>query len=167
MCAAPTITIESSGGVALAVYDLGGDGPPLLFAHATGFCASVWAPVAAHLADRHCWALDFRCHGRSGRPDDDDLAWAGTADDVLAVVDGLALEHPDGVGHSMGGAALLLAEQRRPGTFGHLWAFEPVVIPPGVLPDDPQANPLAGGAARRRDTFPSAQAAVDNFASKP
>ena len=167
MCAAPTLSIDSSNGVSLALYDLGGDGPPLLFAHATGFCAAVWGPVAHHLSERHCWALDFRCHGRSGRPDNDDLAWRGTGDDVLAVVDELGLAGSDGVGHSMGGAALLLAEQRRPGTFAHLWAFEPVVIPPGVLPDDPKANSLATGAARRRDTFPSAQAAFDNFASKP
>jgi pimeloyl-ACP methyl ester carboxylesterase len=167
MCAAPTTSIESSHGVRLAVYDLGGDGPAILFAHATGFCASIWGPVANHLQDRHCWALDFRCHGRSTRPEDDDLQWRGTADDVLAVIDELGLSGADGVGHSMGGAALLMAEQRRPGTFGHLWAFEPVVIPPGVLPDDPGSNSLATGAARRRDTFPSAKIAFDNFASKP
>jgi pimeloyl-ACP methyl ester carboxylesterase len=167
MCAAPTRFVDSTNGVSLALYDLGGDGRPLLFAHATGFCASIWGPVADHLPDRHCWAVDFRCHGRSSRPDDDDLDWRGTADDVLAVVDELDLSGADGVGHSMGGAALLLAEQRRPDTFAHLWAFEPVVIPPGIMLDDPGSNRLATGAARRRDTFPSAEAAFDNFASKP
>jgi pimeloyl-ACP methyl ester carboxylesterase len=160
-------TVASSHGVRVAVHDLGGEGPPVLFAHATGFCGPVWRPVAAHLHDRRCWALDFRCHGRSTRPDDDDLDWAGTADDVLAVLDALGLEGTVGVGHSMGGAALLLAEQRRPGTFAALWLFEPIVIPPGSGIDDPDANPLAVGAARRRESFPSVQAALENFGSKP
>ena len=159
--------ITSSHGVEVALHDLGGDGPPILFAHATGFCGPVWGPVAQQLADHRCWALDFRCHGRSTRPDDDDLDWAGTADDVLAVVDALGLEGAVGVGHSMGGAALLLAEQRRPGTFAALWLFEPIVIPPGSGMDDPETNPLSVGAARRRETFDSLDAAEANFASKP
>src|SRR5690349_20798784 len=110
-------TVTSTQGVELALHDLGGDGPPILFAHATGFCGPIWGPVAEHLADHRGWALDFRCHGRSTRPLDDDLSWRGTGDDVLAVVDALGLVDLVGVGHSMGGAALLLAEQRRPGTF--------------------------------------------------
>jgi pimeloyl-ACP methyl ester carboxylesterase len=160
-------TVESTAGVQLAVHDLGGDGPPVLFAHATGFCAPIWGPVAEQLPGWHGWALDFRCHGRSTRPIDDDLDWAGTADDVLAVVDALDLHGAIGVGHSMGGAALLLAEQRRPGTFAGLWLFEPIVIPPGTFPEDGGSNPLAEGAARRRDVFPSFDAAYDNFAAKP
>ena len=67
----------------------------------------------------------------------------------------------------MGGAALLLAEQRRPGTFAALWLFEPVVFPTGGPTGAPRANPLAEGARRRRATFPSYEAALANFASKP
>ena len=160
-------SVTSSHGVELALHDLGGSGAPVLFAHATGFCGPIWGPVAEHLADHRCWALDFRCHGRSTRPADDDLSWLGTGDDVLAVVDALGLEGAVGVGHSMGGAALLLAEQRRPGTFASLWLFEPIVIPAGSPLGDPESNPLSIGAARRRETFASMEAAYDNFASKP
>lgn len=56
--------LPSTDGVQLATYDLGGDGPPLVMAHATGFCAGVLSPLASHLADRfHCWAYDGRGTG--------------------------------------------------------------------------------------------------------
>src|SRR5579872_6944966 len=110
-----TSRARTADGVGIACYDLGGSGPVLLLAHATGFCAAVLAPLAARLADRfHCIAFDERAHGLSDRPADEDFGWYGFAADVLAVVDHLGLEQPLGFGHSCGGAALLLAEETRP-----------------------------------------------------
>ena len=87
---------------------------------------------------------------------------------MLAVVDGLDLERPFGVGHSLGGAALIMAELRRPGTFRGLWCYEPVVMPPEMITEGPVPdNPLSAGARRRRDRFSSADAAIANFAAKP
>lgn len=158
--------VPSTDGVTVAVHDLGGDGPPALLAHATGFCGPVWRPLAAALGECHCFALDFRGHGRTPGPPGFDYSWDSFADDVLAVVDSLGLDRPLGVGHSKGGASLLLAEERRPGTFAALWCFEPVVFPPTTAAPGGE-NPLAAGALRRRPTFPSAQAALENFGSKP
>ncbi|MCX7619885.1 MAG: alpha/beta hydrolase [Acidimicrobiales bacterium] len=160
--------MPSTDGIEIAVHDLGGEGPVLLACHATGFHGHVWQPVARRLRDFHVFAPDFRGHGDSSAPHDLDYDWSGFADDVLAVVAELA---PSGeqivaAGHSKGGAALLLAEQRRPGTFAAVWCYEPVVFPPldGAHSLD---NPLAEGALRRRETFASAVAAFENFASKP
>ena len=161
------IVVESSDSVRIAVHDLGGTGPPVLFAHATGFCGPVWGPVADHLPDYRCWALDFRCHGRSTRPSSGDLSWSGTADDALAAIDAVGGDGWFGVGHSMGGAALLLAEQRQPGAFRGLWCFEPVVFPPAFVGIDDSDNPLALGAARRREVFESFDAARGTLAAKP
>ncbi len=73
-----------------------------------------------------------------------------------------------GIGHSKGGAALLLAEARRPGSFRALWLYEPVVFPPSMgAPAAPGPNSLAEGARRRRDHFESFEAAEANFAAKP
>jgi len=161
--------VASSDGVSLAVHDLGGDGPPLLLCHPTGFHGLTWSPVGWHLADRfHCWALDFRGHGDSTLPASDDLSWRGMADDVLAVVEliGGGDEPLLGVGHSMGGAALVLAEQAHPGTWAALWCYEPIVFPRPegrVLP----GNVLAESARRRRAVFPSRDAAFANYHAKP
>lgn len=149
------------------MHDLGGDGPPLLLVHPTGFCAQVLSPVAAGLGRAfHCWALDLRGHGATHSPAGLDYDWSGFADDALAAVRGLGLNRPMAFGHSSGGAALLMAEARHPGTFAALWCYEPIVWP------DPEkarsrAEKLAEGAARRRERFSSPAEALDNFASKP
>lgn len=152
----------------IAVHDLGGAGPPLLLAHATGFHGRVFQPLARHLSARfHCLALDERGHGDSGRPGNRGFEWQGFADDVTAVVDGLDLDHPLAFGHSCGGAALLLAEEARPGTFRTLYCFEPVVVPNDSVPPPDPGNPLSVGARHRRGSFPSREVALANYASKP
>jgi pimeloyl-ACP methyl ester carboxylesterase len=168
-------------GVDIAWYDLaaevgaGAGGRPVVLCHATGFHGHVWLPVAERLgaAGYHCYSFDQRGHGDSGRPVDGNFAWSGFATDVLAVIDAAGLasagerQRPLAAGWSCGGALLLLAEQRVPGTFGSLYLFEPVVPPMELPPDMPSQNPLAAGARRRREVFPSRQAAYDNYASKP
>lgn len=159
--------VRSTDQVDLRVHPLGGDGPPLLFAHATGFHGRVWEPIAAHLPQFTTWSIDLRAHGDSTAPVDRPLEWEGFADDVLAVVDALGLDRPYGVGHSKGGAALLLAEQRRPGTFRALYLYEPVVMPPEIATGRNPDNPLSNGARRRRDTFASVEEAIANYGAKP
>jgi pimeloyl-ACP methyl ester carboxylesterase len=165
---------RSSDGVEVALHDLGGrpHGVRLLFVHATGFCGPVFRPLAAVLGKRfRCWAVDLRGHGLSLTPEAVDYDWSGFADDVLAAVDGLGGGSATGrpliaLGHSSGGAAVLLAEAERPGTFGSLWCYEPIVWPQPEVARD-RAEWLAAGAAKRRDTFPSAEEAYENFRSKP
>jgi pimeloyl-ACP methyl ester carboxylesterase len=159
------VMVPSTDGVSLAVHDLGGIGPPLLMIHATGFHGRVWQPCASHLRDFHCLAPDMRGHGDSSLPESMTFHWSGFADDVLAVIDAHDLDRVRAVGHSKGGAALLLAEQRRPGTFRTLYLYEPIALPTTTEPL--LANPLADSARRRRSVFDSLDAAYENFAAKP
>src|SRR5690606_3729980 len=102
------------------------------------------------------FALDVRCHGRSGRVPHDLLQWAEVAHDVAAAAAHFGLRDAVGVGHSMGGALLLLTEAAHEGTFKGIWAFEPIVFPPEVYDSDGTGeNPLSAGAARRRASFDS------------
>ncbi|HYD10915.1 MAG TPA: alpha/beta hydrolase, partial [Acidimicrobiales bacterium] len=164
--------VPSTNGVTLRVHDLGGDdaAPPLLLCHATGFHGQVWSPLAAILREKYrVWSLDFRGHGDSTLPTDGrGLQWEGFGDDVLSAIDALELDRPFAVGHSKGGAALLLAEQARTGVLRAIYAFEPIVFPPMEVPQgDDQSNPLAAGARKRREVFDSKDDAYANFSSKP
>jgi pimeloyl-ACP methyl ester carboxylesterase len=159
-------SFPSTDGLQIAAWDLGGEGTPVLFAHATGFHGKVWEPLAAHLDVFHGYSFDERGHGDSPAPEGFEFEWTGFADDALATLDGFGLERPYGVGHSAGGAALLMAEAARPGTFRALYVWEPVVMPFDGTPS-PQDNPLTEGALRRREVFPSRDEAYANFASKP
>ncbi|HEX3621881.1 MAG TPA: alpha/beta hydrolase [Acidimicrobiales bacterium] len=162
------LRLASTDGVELAVHHLGGDGPPLLMAHATGFCGSVLAPLAAHLTSSFsCWTFDARGHGDTVTPPGIDWDWAGFAADVLVVVAGLGLERPLAFGHSSGGAAVLDAEARRPGTFAALWCYEPIVWPEVGEALTASREPLIAGALKRRDHFSSRDEAYENFAAKP
>jgi pimeloyl-ACP methyl ester carboxylesterase len=146
-------------------------------AHATGFHSRCYRALAAALSDRfRVVGLDFRGHGHSAAPpldaDDDGLVpamgWDRFADDVLAVVDGLGLEGAFGFGHSSGGAALLLAEERRPGTLAAIYAYEPIVASPEAWAGfDARGFDPASAARRRRPVFASRAAALENFSSKP
>jgi pimeloyl-ACP methyl ester carboxylesterase len=147
--------------------DFGDTGRTLLLAHATGFCGLVLEPLVRALDGVHAVTLDERGHGASPRPVDGDYDWLGFAHDVLAVVDHLGLTRPIAFGHSCGGAALLLAEASRPGTFAALYCFEPIVHTAGTPLAPNLDNPLSAGALRRRTTFASRADALANYAGKP
>jgi pimeloyl-ACP methyl ester carboxylesterase len=156
----------SSTGAGLPLHLLAEDtGPTLLVAHATGFHGRVYGPLAEALTPFRCLAPDLRGHGDAPPPQHGDYSWSGFAEDLLAIV--ATLERPlFGFGHSMGGAALLMAEQQRPGTFEALYIFEPIVFPAAAVPRG-RGFDMSTRAARRRATFPSSAAALANFASKP
>lgn len=165
---APTRRIPTADGAKIATYDLGGSGPAALFVHATGMCAQTLGPMAAHLGSYRCVGVDLRGHGNSAAAPRDSFDWAHFATDVLAVVDTLSLDRPVAFGHSCGAAALILAEERRPGTFAAIYGYEPIMFVPSIRPAGEKLSAqLATVARRRRRSFPSRQAAIANFSSKP
>jgi len=172
--------VASSDHVHVVVHEFGGTGRPLLLSHATGFHGYCYLPIADALDDRFTsYALDYRGHGDTPRPTDWQVDWERYGDDALAAARAIA---PDGgltgFGHSMGGAALLMAAHREPQLFDTIVIFEPIVFPPegaGPAPSDGSASEegaggpsmLVVGARRRRPTFESFDAALANFGSKP
>lgn len=166
--------VRSSEGISIAVHDLGGRGPALLIAHATGFNAHAYLPIAVALAERfHSFGLDFRGHGDSAASPGWEVDWRRYGDDASAVARAVA---PGGgligFGHSMGASALLMAAHRDPSRFGLIVVFEPIGTP-GPPPGDGDVSPpelvtlMVDAARRRRRSFDSYQDAIENYRSKP
>jgi pimeloyl-ACP methyl ester carboxylesterase len=167
------VRVPSSDHVSVAVHEFGGTGGPLLLSHATGFHGYCYLPIADELSDEFtAYALDYRGHGDTARPEDWEVEWERYGDDALAAARAVA---PDGgligFGHSMGGAGLLMAAQRDPGLFDLIVAFEPIVFPPREI--DPHHGTehngtiRSRGARKRRASFASFDDAIANYRSKP
>jgi len=157
------------GGIGpVAIHDLGGEGAEtLIICHATGFLGMAYRAFAREVADHfRVIALDFRAHGDSAAPDDDDdFRWGGMADDLEAVINHLDAPALHGFGHSMGGAALLEVERRHAGTFSSALVFEPIV-PPAPFSDTGE-SPLSRAARGRLRSFPSRAEALQRYAARP
>ncbi len=161
------VRVPSTDDVTLELHHFGGEGPPLLVVHATGFCAAPYRHLLPALGGTfEVWALDVRSHGDATDAADGEVSWRGTSRDVLAAVDAIGRGPVAGFGHSMGGASLLGAELQRPGTLTALYAYEPIVFPhEWTLAPGP--NPLAAAARRRRPGFASRSEALHRYPSRP
>ena len=158
----------SAPSAGIAVHDLGGSGPIVLYAHATGFHARCWQPVADRLPRHHNIAYDARGHGDTPSDPQWSADWETYGADAAAVVTTVQHDGPVlGVGHSMGGAALLMAAIADPTLFRGLIVYEPVVMPSDIQPEVGGGNFLAIGARKRRSSFASYEDAIANFSSKP
>jgi pimeloyl-ACP methyl ester carboxylesterase len=167
------VRVTSSDHVSVAIHEFGGAGRPLLLSHATGFHGYCYLPIADELSEQFTsFALDYRGHGDTARPDDWNVDWDRYGDDALAAARAVAPEGGlVGFGHSMGGAGLLMAAHRDPGLFDVIVAFEPIVFPPREIdPHDGTENNgtvLSRGARKRRASFASFDEAIANYSSKP
>ncbi len=105
-------------------FEVHGSGAPgLVFVHGWSCDRSYWSPQLDHFAGRHqVVAIDLAGHGESGVGRE---AWTMRAfgDDVVAVVDKLALGNLVLVGHSMGGDVIVETALRLPDRVtGLVWA---------------------------------------------
>ena len=91
-------------------------GPPLLFCHATGFCASAYRQMLSQLPGHYdVYALDMRGHGRSQLPADPAplRSWSVYADDIGQFLDRVQRRKWVLAGHSMGAVTIAMAAEKR------------------------------------------------------
>lgn len=154
--------------------DWGGDGPPLVFAHANGFPPATYKRLLEALgggfrvmafAARPLWAgsdpLDVSC-------------WEDLGEDFRRAMRRRGLQGVVGVGHSLGAVLSILAAAEDPGLFDAMVLVDPVVFARrqalfwGVLKNLGFGHrlPLIRGARRRRDRFPDVDAVRAAYAGK-
>lgn len=169
-----TTHVASTDGVNVPVYDYapGSQLPSVLFSHATGFHGQCFNSTAALLAgNAHCYSFDYRGYGDASVPHDWQVSWSGYGDDAQRVAQYVAQTSGPSIafGHSMGGAALVMAAMQQPELFRALVLFEPIIFPPAVRENGGGGgpSPMSQGARRRRTTFASIDEAVANYSAKP
>ncbi len=145
-------------GLKLSYYDSGREPnkPVLLFAHANGYAAGVYSYYHKALANTHrILALDFSGHGKSESTLNFEN-WFFFRDQLLALLDHEKVTSCTGIGHSLGGASILLAGEKEPERFDQIIALDPTIL--GFVPvvlSHFLDNPLAKGARNRRREFSS------------
>ena len=150
--------------------------PPLLFCHATGFCASVYKKMLQILSsDFDVYALDMRGHGRTTLPADAAKlkSWQIYASDVGAFLDAQTRSGWVLAGHSMGAVTVTMAAQGRSDVAG-LKLIEPVAPPPffhflagtPLWPVLAQRISLVRKAASRRADWMSREAVLKAYGRK-
>jgi len=162
---APVTRLYPLTDIDLAVHEWPSDGagPPLVFAHATGFHGRVWDAIVERFPAHPVHAIDLRGHGlsRAGPVDD----WRVLAADVAAFLDRSAIAGAVGIGHSMGAHTLLQVAADHPDRFSRLVLFDPVILAPEFYtPGEPlytADNPHP--AIRRKRDFPIAEAMIERF----
>lgn len=166
-----TLSLPEGG---VSYLDWQADGPPLHFAHATGFNAETYRSLLAPLADQfHVLASDARGHGFTTLPANPtrDANWTTYRDDLVLWLDALGGPPVVLAGHSMGATTSLMAAAMRPARVAGVVLIEPVMVPwqawlisrlPKFLGFNKGPN-LADRAALRRDRFPSYDAALTAY----
>ncbi len=169
--------IACAGGV-LAGWRWPNDGaPPLLFCHATGFCASVYKQMLHRLSDQFdIFALDMRGHGRTRLAAAPEAlrSWNTYADDVVEFLNLGARSGWTLAGHSMGGVVVTMAARGRD-DIAAIALIEPVAMPPAmalvvrtpIWPWLARRFSLARLARRRRSQWPARADVAAAYGRKP
>lgn len=162
----------------VSVLEWPGNGPLLHFAHANGFNAETYRVLLSPLAGKfHVVASDARGHGFSTLPTPLGIqkGWRIFRDDLLHLLAVLDRGPAILAGHSMGGAASLMAAALRPARVRALVLVEPVLFPafaPYVLMfgkligRNPGGPNLVDMALKRRSVFPSFDMALKAYSGR-
>jgi lipase len=159
----PSLRMLRANGLNLAVWEWPGEGPPLLFSHATGFHGRCWDEVIRRLPGRRAIAVELRGHGRSEKPEPP-YCWLDFGVDVAEIANLLELRDAVGVGHSMGGHSMAVAAALRPQAFSSLLLVDPVIFPPEFY-SLPQRD--VSYVARRRNDWSSWTEMFERFRDRP
>jgi pimeloyl-ACP methyl ester carboxylesterase len=152
--------------IRLRYLDWGGDGPPIVLLHATGFLGAIYRPIAQALtAIGHVYSYDQRGHGDSERPGNDIYGWDITASDLEGFIVAMGLKQVRGVGHSAGATAFGAVASGRPDLIARAMLIEPVIFDMND-PTMQRPNEMRDRTLKRKRSFESVAAMFANFEHK-
>ena len=141
-----------------------GDGPPLVFAHGMFDNGRRWIPLGNDLADDYeVVTFDARGHGRSDAPADGYDIDTRIAD-LVGLLDGLGLDAPVVIGHSMGGATAAWAAATYPERFRGLVLVDPARFHPAPEIDPDEAAEQARDRLQSMQSQPIDERIADHYA---
>ncbi|TWU77682.1 hypothetical protein ED733_008252 [Metarhizium rileyi] len=154
----------------------------LIGAHANGFVKELYEPLyddlcqeleAAGVRIRDIWIADCAWQGQSGILNQEegllgnDPCWYDYSRDIIHMINTFRMPRPlVAVGHSFGANALSYAALLHPRLFHSMVLLDPVIAPYHTSHFEPRASPAAA-SIRRRDVWPSRDAAAALFRKSP
>mgnify|MGYP003149019264 CR=1 FL=1 len=150
--------------------------PPLLFCHATGFCASTYKQMLGQLSNQFdVYAIDLRGHGQTDLPTSPDKlkSWHIYANDISAFLDNKNIEGWTIAGHSMGAVTAVIASEGRSDVIS-LRLIEPVAVPSimnlaartPIWAQLKDRMPMVQKAAKRRSHWENREAVISSYERK-
>ncbi len=126
----------------------------VILTHANGYASGCYSYILEELAKKfRVIGLDLSGHGGSEfslRFEN----WFYFRDEILVLIERESLNGVIGIGHSLGGASMLLSAYKEPSKFSKIIAFDPVVLDYfRILYVKIFGNPLSESAKNRRKVF--------------
>jgi lipase len=147
----PQTCTQKIGDAEISYLFYEGDGPSLIFLHATGFMPWLWHPLARELAGEYRIFAPYFCDHRETDPENGGLDWITLAGDLSRFCESLHLERPFLAGHSMGATVSMMANATGGLPAAGMVLIEPILLPPEFykLHISVEQHPLASKAIRR------------------
>jgi lipase len=147
----PQTRTQQIGDAEISYLFYEGDGPSLIFLHATGFLPWLWHPLAREFAGSYRVFAPYFCDHRETDPENGGLDWITLAKDLSLFCESLHLEKPLLVGHSMGATVSLMANALGDLPAAGMVLIEPILLPPEfyTLHISVEQHPFASKAIRR------------------
>ncbi len=153
-------------------YDFGGDGPVIHFAHPNGYLPACFQRMFDPFLSQY--RVVGVCHRPlwPGTQPEDLQSWRTIADDLISFFEQERLQNVIGIGHSLGAVATMYVALQRPQLFRSLVLIEPIFLPKDALaavaadPDSIMQIPIIKNTIRRRNRWPSREAAFEHFRGK-
>jgi len=165
----PQTFIQNIGDAELASLRYEGEGPPLIFLHATGFLPWLWHPVAREFVGDYRIFAPYFCAHRNADLESGGVDWRTLAEDLALFCERLHMEKLFLVGHSMGATVAVIVNALYGIPAAGMVLIEPIFIPQELYRTriSVEQHPLASKAIRRTNFWRNRDEALTYLNSRP